>query len=168
MDTGTVYYRRGGPDVLKGLLEQKAQRLEYVIEERLEDIQFERMKWPLGDFWPLGRAFGPQLEVRWREVEPGKYDLLVLSEKDEGLGDSWEQETHEVRTTDAENRPLKAYLWGTYKGNQGVWIETRIPRELKYPLDSPQDFAYLETAEYSRGGMVRFTRFRGVKGEGKP
>ncbi|MBL7183265.1 MAG: hypothetical protein ISS50_02320 [Anaerolineae bacterium] len=167
MNTGTVYYRRDGPDVLKALLRGYARRLEYVIQERLEDSRFVRTNdWSMGDLWPRGRAFGPELEVRWWEVEPGRYGLLVLSEKDEGLKDGWTQETHEVRST-AEDRPLKVYLWGTHKG-QGVWIETRIPRELRYPLDSPQDFAYLEIAEYSRDGMVRFTRFRGLKGEPKP
>jgi hypothetical protein len=146
-------------------------RLEYVILERLEEIRFMQMKkWTVGDFWPRGRAFGPELEVRWQEVKLGMYDLLVLSEKDENLKDGWEQETHEVRTTDAENHPLKIYLWGTHKKDRDkdVWIETRIPRKLEYPLDSPKDFAYLEVAEYSQTGIVRFTRFQGLKGEPKP
>lgn len=107
-----------------------------------------------------GRLFGEKGEVRWEQTQAG-YALLWLWEDahlPEGfspLGD-WE-----------ECLPQKQHLRGG--GQEKRWRETRIPRELNYPMGycnrpQVQVISYKDTATQA----VRFTRFcRFVAGKEK-
>ncbi len=162
MRHGYVRYVRGDAETVKEHLDEYTQELEYLIQERVEEVRFVRWDGQLpGPPWPRGRAFGTQVEVRWRQVAPDTFDVLVLTETEQ-LGPEWICfETREPHGQES----LRHYLWGTHRAELGGWVEAQLPRPLRYPLDSPQSFAYVEAIEYSRDGVVQLTRFRALRGE---
>ena len=103
-----------------------------------------------------GRLFGINGEVRWEKTAADGYALLWLSESDEGddlpepftaLGGEWETSV-----------PQDVSLLGG--GETLPWRDTRIPRELKYPIEwceSPQ----VRVIHYKdvRSQTIRFTRY---------
>ena len=100
--------------------------------------------------YPHGRLFGKNGEVRWRKIAKG-YTLLWLSEGDLPEGFT---ELGEWNAT----APQKAFLLGG--GETTPWRDTRIPRELKYPMEwckSPS----IKVIHYKEGNSqtIRFTRY---------
>ena len=97
-----------------------------------------------------GRLFGKDGEIRWKATTDG-YALLWLSEGTlpEGFTEQGKWET---------NAPQKVFLLGG--GETKPWRDTRIPRELDYPMEwceSPQ----VRVIQYKdlHSQTIRFTRY---------
>ena len=100
-----------------------------------------------------GKVFGSNGEIRWRKTAYG-YSLLWLSEGDspEGftrLEGEWET-----------SAPQNVFLFGG--GDTTQWRDTRIPRELDYPID-PCQFPSVKVIQYKElnSQTIRFTRYTG-------
>ena len=97
-----------------------------------------------------GRLFGKKGEIRWQKIVKG-YSLLWLSEGDlpEGfkLLGQWEM---------AKSQDV--FLLGG--GDTRPWRDTRIPRELNYPIEWCK-FPRVSVIQYKelRSQTIRFTRY---------
>ena len=103
-----------------------------------------------------GRLFGIDGEIRWEKSPADGYALLWLSESDKGddlpepftaLDGEWET-----------SAPQSVFLLGG--GETSPWRDTRIPRQLKYPMEwceSPQ----VQVIHYKDllSQTIRFTRY---------
>lgn len=161
MATGCIFQTRGDAQAVTGLLKDHAVGLQYLLEEQVEAVEFARFEGPPERLGPRGRAFGVAVEVRWRELAPGDFDVLVLKEAEQAEP-GWER--YDIRDAEGE-KPLQHYLWGTWRGEFGGWVEARLPDAQHYPLEPPAPFATVEVVEYSRAGIVQFTRYRALRGE---
>lgn len=97
-----------------------------------------------------GRLFGNNGEIRWKKTVEG-YSLLWLSEGDlpEGFTALGEWET---------SAPQEVFLLGG--GDSTTWQDTRISRELNYPINRCQ-FPSVKIIEYKElnSQTIRFTRY---------
>ncbi|MGQ9626630.1 MAG: hypothetical protein ACUVV0_06970 [Anaerolineae bacterium] len=153
---GRIFARRAAD--LAATLAPFDGELKYAYVESMAEAELVRYgEW--GDyglaFWTLGRAFGPELEIRW-EREGGDYNLLLLSEKEDFAPEGWRKV--EEAEVDEER---KIFLWGTYRQRERKWIETRIPRPLRYPVEGNGRVCIL-ACDYIKDGMTIMTRFREV------
>ena len=105
-----------------------------------------------------GRLFGNNGEIRWQKSKGG-YSLLWLSEGDlpEGftaLGEC-EWETH---------APQDVFLLGG--GDTSEWRDTRIPRELDYPIGKCR-YPSVKVIQYKDrdSQTIRFTRYTAFVGK---
>ena len=171
MTEGFVYSRAGAEkSVLQDLIQRLQLELDYVVQSRVEDIAFELLPKDASiTFWPEGRAFGLDAEIRWQQIENDLYNLTVLSEVPRELGDNWTRQQCEVNDQGSDDKPLRIYLWGTWQPAMKTWIEVRIPRPLPYPITPPdpsrRHSIYVTAAEYAQKGMVRFIRWKKLKPE---
>ena len=97
-----------------------------------------------------GRVFGKKGEIRWKQTADG-YSLLWLSEGDLPKGFTT---FSEWQTTP----PQDVFLLGG--GDTQPWRDTRIPRELDYPMqwcESPQVRVIQYKDRHSQ--TIRFTRY---------
>ena len=85
--------------------------------------------------------------------------MLVLSENQRELSaEEWQEQRMEVRDE------YHVYLWGERKENNEYWIETRIPRPLRHPLDEQEwrreqlPYVVVVAWDYAENGVVRLTR----------
>ena len=103
-----------------------------------------------------GRLFGVNGEVRWKKTASDGYTLLWLSESTEGddlpepfiaLGGEWEA-----------SAPQDIFLLGS--GDTKPWRDTRIPRELHYPMKWCE-FPQIRVIQYKdlHSQTIRFTRY---------
>ena len=106
-----------------------------------------------------GRLFGRDGELRWQESKGG-YALLWLSEGDipEGFEsyDEWKM-----------CAPQKVSLLGLLSDEDTAqWRDTRIPRELYYPMERCQ-FPSVKVIQYKerKSQTIRFTRYTEFIGE---
>ncbi len=89
--------------------------------------------------WTEGRLFDSRSEVRWRATD-GTYDVLLLTEQGEcplGFGELGGAGTPFDVVHPSSDDAHGFLLWGTDSTPAG-FIETRIPRLLKYPADVGQ------------------------------
>jgi hypothetical protein len=97
-----------------------------------------------------GRLFGRQAELRWQKTNTG-YTLLWLSEDTlpEGFTEQGEWET---------THPQDIHLLGG--GETKPWRDTRIPRDLDYPIDWCK-YPCVKVIQYKEktSQTIRFTRF---------
>ena len=97
-----------------------------------------------------GRLFGKKGEIRWQKTAKG-YSLLWLSEGDlpEGFASLGEWET---------SAPQDVFLLGG--GDTPPWRNTRIPRQLNYPIDWCQSPS-VRIIQYKElnSQTIRFTRY---------
>ena len=106
-----------------------------------------------------GRLFGSSGEIRWQETKGG-YALLWLSEGDlpEGFTALGEWEIC---------APQKVSLLGLLSDDDTAqWRDTRIPRELYYPIEKCQ-FPSVKVIQYKdiNSQTIRFTRYTEFIGE---
>jgi hypothetical protein len=122
--------------------------------------------------WEEGRLFGPQGELRWRKGADRRWNLLYLYEEGSAPLPGFERGEHyEVVFPDEGRRErVGQYLWGARAvGSTEHWVETRIPRELRYPRDLAvlprevsREFAWIRYCEYrTPEGAVQFVRLMG-------
>ena len=97
-----------------------------------------------------GRLFGNQAEIRWQKTNTS-YNLLWLSEHNlpEGFTEQGQWET---------THPQNIHLLGG--GETKPWRDTRIPRELDYPMDWCEH-PCVKVIQYKEQNSqtIRFTRF---------
>ncbi|RLC92540.1 MAG: hypothetical protein DRI79_00230 [Chloroflexi bacterium] len=134
------------------------------LQEKTDDLEFEQVdaEWLAGlpgGLWPQGRVFGQQAEVRWWVADGGGYDVLVLSEARLGLPpQEWQEQSLEVGSE------YRLYLWGERRARDPYWIEIRIPRPLRHPLDEAEwqrerlPYVVVVARDYAENGVVRLTR----------
>ncbi len=128
------------------------------------EVAVQLVGWPVvqpGNY-PVGRAFGPDYEVRWQQAA-GSIAVQVLTENSPLPGDftsnvlQLKQTFHTVGT--------QVHLWGERDGRQGietpVWIETRIPHPLRYPF-GPTERIEISARHYCCNNIIVLTRWRDV------
>src|SRR5260221_6218919 len=138
---------------------------------------------PLGDFlgpkislppvpWLTGRAFGPKLEIRWN-MDENRFEAAALSESG-NLPNGW-QDSPWNSLLDQETRQRDVLLVGVNsielpqdhtlyraKPEGGLWIETRIPKPLYYPVDDAKaKRVMLRCVDYLSRGLVVLSRLTG-------
>lgn len=111
-----------------------------------------------------GSLFGPAAEVRFRKVE-NEFWLVLISDTDIVIGD----ETNDWKRVDPKTLDWDGFspkekwlnLWGSqYRSEYDDWVELRIPRPLKYPVEQKDqgslDLVQLQVKEYhsARGAVV--------------
>jgi len=138
------------------------------IQEKIDDLEFKVAdsdwieSFPTS-LWPQGRVFGSWAEVRWWTADNGGYDILLLSETQIKLSkDIWHEIEMEI------SKPYLIYLWGKRKTTDKYWIETRIPRQLYYPIENgwqkrKSEYAAIRACDYSNNSIVTLTRFLGLE-----
>jgi len=163
---GFVSTREGSVDdgilgVLHNLLTGLELKWAYVA--RLDRAEIVACTPDLPDEWTEGRAFGPNAEIRWRQVGADRYRLAVLSEERAIMpgGEGWQPLAQEIDGV----RKRRILLWGdlTRRPSQPAdWREVRIPQPLQYPVLDP-DLAKPRVAidgwDYLVGGVVVVTRW---------
>lgn len=111
--------------------------------------------------WTEGQIFNDQVELRWRQ-SADVYDVLLLTEENSLLSGFQPLTGSPYTVTEPSSGEDHGFLlWGT-KFVQGSWLETRIPRTLRYPVQTgkkPRLSYYL----YKEGAAVRWVRFRGLQ-----
>lgn len=98
-----------------------------------------------------GRLFDKKREIRWQKAADG-YALLWLSEESlpEGFTEQGEWEI---------SAPQKVFLLGG--GETKPWRDTRIPRELDYPMEEWCPYPKVSIIQYRdlKSQTIRFTRY---------
>ena len=170
-DDGYLFYASEVPlDVLESWLDTLSNEM-FVYLENEAGVYLEH--WPINcnvAEFPVGRVFGSTLELRWQR-SGALYNVQVLTELPSA---SFEGFTELNSTFSAERTAVR--LWGRLArtlpsdhylhGDQRLmWIETRIPGPLKYPIDDPGDAPWVQIVvmNYYEHGMLRATRWCGVE-----
>jgi len=164
-----AYYRHVQENELAPLVEtQFGDSLGFVLFERVDDIGLTDFSRP-DPRWLRARAFGDDLELRWSKQDNG-YDVNLLAEEETSL-DGWE----EVALGLNESESTVIMLWGTHRkylpsthmlAGEDVpdeWIETRIPRPLKYPVTGSPPFVEICAVNYTADGQTLLTRMKSVE-----
>ncbi len=121
--------------------------------------------------WLIGRAFGPELEIRWH-LENDLYESSTLTENNKGPAD-WQPGKW---TLDPTTRSRDVLLRGVnittlspdhflYNAQPqgGTWIDIRIPRPLPYPAPDPKaERVVLQCVDYLSRELVVITRMCGL------
>ncbi|MBI4494824.1 MAG: hypothetical protein HY690_18780 [Chloroflexi bacterium] len=129
----------------------RADRVELVALQRALEDEL------LAAAWPAGHAFNARCEVQWTRRGDG-YELRLLAEAAPPAG--WEAcGRYEV------GEEVALLLFGQRKPGQACWRETRIPRELSYPV-AGTGRARLVAVPYRRDGMTLRYRWKGVRADG--
>ncbi len=119
--------------------------------------------------WLNGRAFGPNLEIRWHQ-EDLIIELQALSETDNApqgwLAGEWNTQF------DPEAQPRRVLLAGVNSAllpqnhvlhsndpQSGLWVSPTMARPLKYPIGDPSAArVMLSCLDYCVNGIVVLTR----------
>lgn len=116
-------------------------------------------------YWTQGRAFGPELEIRWRRDDLS-FDVQSLCEDDRALP-GWTPSDWKL---DTDAQPRDVLLAGLnvaalpkdhplFSTQGGVWIAESIARPLLYPIrDRYATRVVLRCLDYRSGGRVVITR----------
>jgi len=167
-------------DELANLLENLKDNFDYLIVSDWREIYFVKFdpNHPVIPRSDRGRAFGKESELRWRrnEDEDGFICRWVSDNLKAQLPDAWKSLDQEF-----ESKCVSYLLWGEpLFGDSGwmteddnfIWYQTRIPRKLKYPIDSNLSGNWkdsndktplvLKVREYEQNGQIMFERFVGL------
>jgi hypothetical protein len=157
---------------IKALLGYLESQFGWVIVENVVDIQFLSVaQKPDGfrfdrtfdhTFCERGRAFGEQMEVRWRRKHD-RYVILLLAEAPVAFSPEAavgiEPLPEPTLLVKLESDPsLQVVLWGEWQDpkaepdlpspSRPYWYETRIPKFLAYPWDKPVKRLAIEVSRY--------------------
>jgi len=157
---------------LQALLKDLADQFDYLMLASTEDRLFERFDLSRAqdlNTWPMGQAFGPKSELRWRPKDD-RFAVCFVTEAD--ALPSPLSEMREREELEADQEELQVRLWGEHTDDdvnadgQPFWFEAQIPRLLTYPVaDTVPPVVALRVVRYLRDdGTVAFVRF--VKLEG--
>jgi len=182
-----LYHRFVAPEELAATLEalRATYVLDYLYWESEATIELTAYRTP-DPAWSHGRAFGPSLEVRWQRTGEG-FEMLLLTERPLPLPQGWQPLPEataggqgEADTPfpypDSVDSPAQVLLWGTHirhlqhphrlAGGEGdVWIETRIPRPLRYPVRGAPPWVKARVITYRYRGRPVLTRLVSLEGE---
>jgi hypothetical protein len=152
-----VYIRQLSGASLARLLAVLRPWLSFAILERVDAVDFPTSHEPLSPTdWPLGRAFGPSLEVRW-EARGARFHTLLVC--DRAPSARW---VEHLDLTQCEDITRSYYLWGP--GN------VALGRELSYrAMPSGSGRPQLLVTEYHDAGDGRllFARHIEMRWEGQ-
>jgi len=111
--------------------------------------------------WTAGRVFGTRGELRfWRR---GEFLHVVLLTDDYTA--SLQYFEQECVLAGYEECPQSTFLWrGKQPPVEDTFVETRLPRGLKYPLPQPTTQPRLKVKTYAYNGVPEFVRFCEVTG----
>ncbi|RME69894.1 MAG: hypothetical protein D6784_17630 [Chloroflexi bacterium] len=164
-------YRREVPSLagVAEILQTYADRLAWLYTESEAGVELTAYRSPEAGL-THGRAFGPKLEIRWEQTASG-FDLLLLTEIP--LNPAGWQVLLDPGSLEAEESTI--LLWGTHirhlehphylAGKTGeAWIETRLPRPLKYPVAGSPRWVKAGVVIYRQAGRPILTRLAGVEG----
>jgi hypothetical protein len=169
-----LYRRHVTADGLEEAVGAFKDKLKYLYFESEATIELMDYR-PPEPAWTHGRAFGPELEVRWQRVRDG-FELLLLSEQ-LPQPPGWEPVAGGTPLPpDSADPPGQVLLWGTHisqlqqphhlAGGQGdAWIETRIPRPLEYPVSGAPRWVKARVVVYRCQGRPVLTRLVSLEGE---
>jgi len=109
--------------------------------------------------WTAGRLFGTKGELRfWRRRD--FIHVVVLT--DDGVLLQHLEEPYDLKDYTCSEKA--EYLWGNPDKNAQTFIETRLPRDLKYPISGSVTRAKLKVKTYAHKGVPEFVRFCEVIG----
>ncbi len=170
-----LYYHQVSAAQLPQMLDDLKSHLSYLYwesESAIELVEYQTVD----AAWSHGRAFGPELEVRWQAAGNG-FDLLLLTESDLTLPEGWRsvEADDALPIPDTADPQGYAMLWGTHlsqlqrphrlAGEDGdAWIETRIPRMLRYPVNGKPKWVRAQVIVYRSAGRPVLTRLAGLEG----
>lgn len=171
-----LYYRLAPAHELAAAVDTFKDELSYLYLESEATIELMAYTRPDPN-WTHGRAFGKTLEVRWQSVSQG-FELLLLTEV-ERQPPGWEAvsaATAGLAALPDEVTSGQTLLWGTHlrclqqphhlAGGKGeAWIETRLPRPLRYPLSGSPCHVKARVMIYSCQGRSILTRLVSLEGE---
>lgn len=114
-----------------------------------------------------GHLFGGRFEARWQRTHADSFDLQLCSE-----GDFEPEQALTALTFEATDTTI--LLWGTHVSGlknthrlvdmegEDIWVETRIPRPLRYPVEGSPFRVQIRAVGYSREGVLITTRWKGL------
>jgi hypothetical protein len=147
-------------DNLKALTPDPSKSL-WVMLESPAEFRFDRFQgstdWAK---WSAGRIFGATGELRFWRREDFTH-VVLLTDDDEAQLRHLEQ-PYELKDYACSEQSV--YLWGKRDKNTDMFIEARLPRDLKYPVPSFTIQPKLKVKAYSRNGVAEFVRFCEVTG----
>jgi len=167
---GFLYALNGvSANALSALVQRYAGR--WIYAEREAGILFDFYTPELAvqpSDYVAGRCFDARFELRWQQTGRGVFDVQRLTEAPQPTADFGEPAIYNTAET-------IVLLWGEqiaelneqhwrYANNarEPVWIETRIPRELRYPVEVITPRVRLSALHYFEDGILRTTRWRSV------
>jgi hypothetical protein len=121
-----------------------------------------------------GRVFSENFELRWERLDQG-FQAVYLGERREipGLEPDKEQILQHLTKKDEASR---YYLFGTkldtgkmhdpdLRGASGYFAEVRVPRLLRYPIETEKQRVQLHVREYvdTETGEVQLFRFQNLR-----
>lgn len=167
---GHIFRAETARGVLAELLAGRFDSAAVAIVRRVDDAQFVPFDPSEVDalitHWTDGQVFDAESEVRWRAGE-GVYDVLLLTEQNDPPGDFRElRESPFIVVIPSSDDAHGFLLWGTDHTPEGIttegWLETRIPRLLRYPVETKKKLC-LAYRLYEHEAAVRWVRFCGLK-----
>jgi hypothetical protein len=179
MTTGHIYAatRLAAADVLVQLVQATPAAWAYTENENAAEGEYavnllRYADLPDASYFSAGRIFDTQRELRWQYRQAGLFDVVYLSEQQPPALDlDWRRTEYE-----AEDTPHDQFLWGTHvsqlayghfayrPSDEPVWIETRIPRPLVYPVE-PAKRVKLLARYYRQNDKIMTTRWCDLQGE---
>ena len=174
-----IWTRKANVETLQSLLSQTFQKQ---FLQPGAAVYLERPNWvdllPPDEvdvaLWPQGRAFCPDLELRWFPTE-SNFQLHLLTEQPDFVpADGWQQ--IQLPANQVAERII--LLWGTHRRSlpsshrlyrqatniPDEWIETRLPRPLHYPVDGQPAWVRANVRDYQRDYITLFTRLHSLEG----
>lgn len=145
------------------------ERLTWVYAERMENIVLDwRTEWlkspDAPEHWMHGRAFGPELELRWEQRQDG-FEVRVITDggaPPNGLACS--EIPFDLAADEDEQRLLLVGERDRDRpSDRPTWSVARIPRYLAYPADGSAARVALAQRVYRKSGQVVATRLLRVE-----
>lgn len=161
--------------------------LHFIYAEEPANIYLDSYRQP-DPHWTHGRAFGPNLEVRWTRRRDGQVDLALLTESPlserEQNKTGWQPipllahlSTDPPASLDAQvddgwvmqlgvSRRHEKSPHGRDPNAPNEWTDNRVPRPIVYPLDAgdpPRRWVRLQVKTYRANGCPLLTRMVGME-----
>lgn len=113
--------------------------------------------------WTEGQIFNEHAELRWRQTE-GKYAVLLLTEQNNPPEGFQPLDGSPFTVVCPSQKEAHGFLlWGTRQRKDSNFLETRIPRPLRYPIQTNGKPPQLVYRLYQEGAAVRWVRLVGFK-----
>lgn len=136
---------------------ESAAEIEYMTLRGSEDSS-------LAQAYPVGVAFGPASELRWRRKSGGLH-LVLISDDGQVLPGAEPVDLRPVPRV--QEQPLQCFLWGEWDFTSDCWVDRRIPRALRYPGQEGVRMA-LELKQYTLKVDAPAVGLNGIEIESTP
>lgn len=163
-----------------------AVELDNLVTEELPDLRWAYLERETGEQcvqltsidaavpsdYTSGRAFSMDYELRWQAVGSDAFSLQLFSEQPANREDFVELP---YDFDSVQPAPYSMLLMGTlaetlkeehyWSGSRDlIWIETRVPRPLEYPMGEPVRQVSVLARDYCVNGIVVATRWLDLQG----